>query len=344
MGKVTITDVARLAGVSEMTVSRTMREKGYVSDHTRKKVLAAVDELHFTLSKSASSLASGKSMHVRLLVAGPLNSWFNSSVLQGAYEVLTPEGYDITPAFITNKHDLVNFLDTLAYENNFDSLIIASFEIDSSFESALKTYGSPIIGINNSSSTGFDASVSIDDIESISKVVRLLHSLGRNHLAYVGDLIPPDLGYSVSLRSAGFHKAATALGYSEKNLYSTPPSKENLALSPLQRAQKIVSQLLSLPVMPNGICAENDSLAVLVMNELKRHGITVPEGVSITGFDDSNLAQSVGLTTIHQDPIHLGKIAAQKALALMKHETLHEPHSVEGTELVLRDTTTSLAS
>ncbi len=82
MAKPTIANVAELAGVSQATVSRALRGATNVTEETRIKVQRAADQLNFTLSKSASALASGKTMRVILLVSGKLNEWFNSGVLQ----------------------------------------------------------------------------------------------------------------------------------------------------------------------------------------------------------------------------------------------------------------------
>ncbi|WP_419497652.1 LacI family DNA-binding transcriptional regulator, partial [Bifidobacterium pullorum] len=79
MARSTIQDVAKLAGVSEATVSRALRGLTNVAPATRERVEAAAAELRFTLSKSASSLASGKTHRILLLVSGGLNNWFNSS-------------------------------------------------------------------------------------------------------------------------------------------------------------------------------------------------------------------------------------------------------------------------
>ena len=76
MARSTIQDVAKLAGVSEATVSRALRGLTNVAPATRERVEAAAAELRFTLSKSASSLASGKTHRILLLVSGGLNNWY----------------------------------------------------------------------------------------------------------------------------------------------------------------------------------------------------------------------------------------------------------------------------
>lgn len=117
-------EVAELAGVSQATVSRALRGVGKVAPKTRAKVEAAADRLGFTLSKSASSLASGKTMRVVLLFSGKLNEWFNANVLQGVCEVLEPEGYDVSPTFVTGRQETERYFAQLPKNRNADAIII----------------------------------------------------------------------------------------------------------------------------------------------------------------------------------------------------------------------------
>jgi DNA-binding LacI/PurR family transcriptional regulator len=339
MARTTITDVAHLAEVSETTVSRALRNFDNVSPTTRQRVLDAAQSLHFTLSRSASSLASGKTMRVRLLVSGKLNQWFNSSVLQGAYEVLSPLGYDITPSFITNNADLSHFLDSLPGESNADAIIVASFTTNDAMRGAFASLGIPIVGINNPSNEEFDASARIDDRAAEEKAVRLLHSLGHTHLAFVGNVLTPDLSYSSNQRAEGFLASALDLGYSRNDLTLHPSTPLNEPKITNDTVRSIVSSVLTAPAMPTGICVEEDQLAVAVLNELKRLDIAVPQRISVVGFDDSVLAEATGLTSIHQDPTELGRTAAQLCAALMNGEQVSEPYRTIDTSLVLRNTT-----
>ena len=191
MARSTIQDVAKLAGVSEATVSRALRGLTNVAPATRERVEAAAAELRFTLSKSASSLASGKTHRILLLVSGGLNNWFNSSVLQGAIEILSPEGYDIVPSFVTNSAELSRLIETLPSNRDVDAIIVTSFTLDAAFRAALASLDMPLVGINNPDIDGLNASVRIDDLEGMRQAVQLLHSLGHERLAYIGNLIPP---------------------------------------------------------------------------------------------------------------------------------------------------------
>ncbi|MFR3303108.1 MAG: LacI family DNA-binding transcriptional regulator [Bifidobacterium pullorum] len=339
MARSTIQDVARLAGVSEATVSRALRGLSNVAPATRERVEAAAAELRFTLSKSASSLASGKTHRILLLVSGGLNNWFNSSVLQGAFETLSPEGYDIVPSFVTNRAELSRLIETLPSNRDVDAIIVTSFTLDAAFHAALASLDMPLVGINNPDIEGLDASVRIDDLEGMRQAVQLLHSLGHERLAYIGNLIPPDLDYSTDLRGEGFHKTALELGYDEGNLYISPPEEANQFRPTPEIARRNVAALLAAPQRPTGVCVQTDEMAAHVLNELRRQHIHVPEQMSLIGFDDNPFAQIQDMTTIHQDPVMLGREASRLILDLLRDTAVDEPHVVVPTTPVLRSTT-----
>ncbi|WP_278814538.1 LacI family DNA-binding transcriptional regulator [Bifidobacterium pullorum] len=339
MARSTIQDVAKLAGVSEATVSRALRGLNNVAPATRHKVEEAAAELRFTLSKSASSLASGKTRRILLLVSGGLNDWFNSSVLQGAYEVFSPAGYDVTPSFITSRDELSRLIKALPSNRNADAIIVASFTLDQAFRDALAAMDMPLAGINNPNITGLDVSVRIDDLDGMRQAVQLLHSLGHRSLAYIGNLIPPDLDYSADLRGEGFLNAAHELGYAEDTLYLSPSDTAYQTLSPVETARRAVASLLAAPQHPTGVCVQNDELAAHILKELRRQHIRIPEQMSVIGFDDNPYADILDMTSIHQDPIQLAREASQRVLAILTGEQPDEPHLVVPTAPTLRGTT-----
>ena len=202
MSKPIIANVAELAGVSQATVSRALRGATNVTEETRIKVQRAADQLNFTLSKSASALASGKTMHVILLVSGKLNEWFNSGVLQGVYEELAPVGYDVTPAFITDRSELDRFFSQLPKSRNADAIIISSFQLMPAMRDQLQAIDLPTVGVNVPAESGyFDASISIDNSSAMTMAVRLLRSLGHTNIAFCSDYIPADMVYNTSQRT-----------------------------------------------------------------------------------------------------------------------------------------------
>lgn len=336
MARITIGDVAREAGVSVSTVSRALRGLDKVNPDTRAKVEAAAERLHFAFSKTASSLASGRTMRVAVLMPNEISSWFNANAFEGVYEVLSEQGYDVLPYVMWTRDDLDRFFHTLPGTQNVDAVIVVSFELDDDKKRVLDSLTVPVVGLNTPSVDGLDAAAFIDDIEAMDGVVRMLRSLGHKSIAYVEQpLQPSPFTVSGTVRMRGFLAAAQAQGYGEDEILTIPsrPGRGEPAMSDL------AAQLLSASSRPTGICVSNDRFAVALLKELRRLGWRIPEEVSLVGFDGDSLADCVDLTTVRQDPAATGREAARKALALMRGEPLDEPYAVMPTSLLMRATT-----
>ena len=185
MPRTTIADVAQAAGVSVSTVSRALRGLDRVSPETRERIEQEAKRLHFSFSKSASSLASGKTMRVAVLLPNEISSRFNAHAFEGIYEVMSKAGYDIVPYIVWTQDDLDAFFQNLPGNRNVDAVIEASFDFDEAKKQVLGDLTIPVVGMNAPSTHGLDAGVAIDDEASMATIVRFLKSLGHKTLAYI---------------------------------------------------------------------------------------------------------------------------------------------------------------
>ena len=340
MTRTTIADVAKAAGVSVSTVSRALRGLDRVNPETRERVEKEANRLHFSFSKSASSLASGKTMRIAVLLPSEISSWFNSHAFEGIYEVMSKADYDVVPYIVWTQEELDRFFQNLPGNRNVDAIIEASFDFDEAKKRVLGELTLPVVGMNAPSTHGLDAGVAIDDAAAMSAIVRFLKSLGHKTLAYIGQPVnaSPFICSDI-VREKGFLDAAKECGYGDDDIIIVP----SLTHMDVQNEQDIysgiVAQLFSAPKQPTGICVSVDAAAVPLLKELRRMGWRVPQDVSVVGFDDDPSASIVDMTTMHQNPTEIGRIAARKTLALLAGETLEEPFSVIPTSLVLRSTT-----
>lgn len=340
MTRTTIADVAKAAGVSVSTVSRALRGLDRVNPETRERVEKEANRLHFSFSKSASSLAPGKTMRIAVLLPSEISSWFNSHAFEGIYEVMSKADYDVVPYIVWTQEDLDRFFQNLPGNRNVDAIIEASFDFDEAKKRVLGELTIPVVGMNAPSTHGLDAGVAIDDAAAMSAIVRFLKSLGHKTLAYIGQPVnaSPFICSDI-VREKGFLDAAKECGYGDDDIIIVP----SLTHMDVQNEQDIysgiVAQLFSAPKQPTGICVSVDAAAVPLLKELRRMGWRVPQDVSVVGFDDDPSASIVDMTTMHQNPTEIGRIAARKTLALLAGETLEEPFSIIPTSLVLRSTT-----
>lgn len=327
----TIQDVAASAHVSVSTVSRAFNNPSLVSNKTRARVLEAARRLNFSIMRSATVLKSGQSLRIALLINSPIQSWFNSSILEGLNTIFNPAGYDIAIRRILTLQERQDFFRDLPIRRNADAVIVTSFDIDKDEVERLHSADVPLVGINSSLSELFDAAVNIDDVQGGMLLARHLLSLGHRNIAFIiTEMYASVLHFSAQKRVNAFLDTCRVNGV-EPTIIKVADSHDQI--------DDALTQIFSLSSLPTAIACQEDGIAVPLMFELQKSGIEVPVKVSVTGFDDSLYAHEIGLTTIHQDPIRLGEIAAKKALDLIAGKKITNPCETVPAKLILRSST-----
>ncbi|RSX51312.1 LacI family transcriptional regulator [Bifidobacterium goeldii] len=334
MDKAGIREVAKAAGVSISTVSRTFAHPEIVSEKTRRKVMQAADKLHFNISRSAAALKSGQTFRVALLMNEEITSWFNNEIFAGINSIMHEAGYDISIfQHIDTAETRRKFFVEMPVRRNVDAVFVASFAIDDKEVEQLKRINVPIIGINTPSVNGFDASVSIDDENGMYKAAQHLINLGHRHIVYACSAASETMDSSIDARGRGFIRAC-------ENAAATRPDLNWQVLTvPRGRdfADSALAALLALDSFPDAICCQMDMMAIPLVLKLERYGHRTPRDYSIIGFDDSPYADTINLTTMRQDPFAMGRTAAIKAVKLINGEQLETPHEIVQARLVLRE-------
>lgn len=332
MDKHGIREVAKAAGVSISTVSRAFAHPELLSEKTRNRVLETAKKLDYNISRSATSLKSGQTFRVALLMNESITSWFNTQVFAGIDSVFHPEGYDVSLyQHIDSASTRRAFFEELPVRRNVDAVFVASFAIEPEEVEQLRRMNVPIVGINTPSVEGFDASISINDEVGMYTAAQHLINLGHKHIVYTCSEAAPSISSSIDDRAHGFIRACQEAGDSiEWSVVSVPRGPEF--------ADAALSALLAMPQFPDGICCQMDMMAIPLLLKLQRYGHTTPRDYSIIGFDDSPYADTVNLTTMRQDPYEMGRMAAKKALALMNNETLENAHEIVQPAIRLRGT------
>ena len=158
-------------------------------------------------------------------------------------------------------------------------------------------------------------------------------TLGHRDIAYIRTDREVTLHFSVQGRFESFMACCQANGVTPRVLV-TDESKNNIS--------KVVTQLLSLDHMPTAIACQEDGIAVPLLFQLERNGFTVPNDISIIGYDDSIYARDLGLTTVRQTPVEMAQEAARMTLDLIEERPLDEPFKTFPAQLIVRSTTARL--
>ncbi|MDO4913056.1 MAG: LacI family DNA-binding transcriptional regulator [Bifidobacteriaceae bacterium] len=327
----TIQDVAQKARVSISTVSRAFSRPDLVAEPTREKILRIAEELNFSTSRSAAALKSGKTKRIALLISDHIRSWFTASIIEGINYVLHKEGYDLSIFEIANKRERQNFFQMLPIRRNVDAVIVSSFSVDLEEVQQLASINVPIIGINctNPQNHQFTGAVNIDDEQGGKLMARHLLTLGHKQIVYVRTNPSQTLQFSVQQRFESFMSACKEANITPHVI--TTPNNDVVI-------NDIIAQILSLPTTPTAIACQEDNIAIPLIFQLERSGYNIPKDMSVIGYDNSLFAQDIGLTTINQDPVFLGKQAAQKTLDYINGDTPEAYNLIEA-QLVIRSST-----
>ncbi|QTV80277.1 LacI family DNA-binding transcriptional regulator [Microbacterium sp. NIBRBAC000506063] len=332
---VSIDEVARLAGVSTATVSRALSGRGQVSEASRQRVQQAAKALGYVVSSRASSLASGRTKNVGVIVPF-LDRWFFSTVLSGVSAALMRAGYDITLYNIT-ADDAVRtaVFSTFLRRQRVDAVIAVAIELGETETEQLQALGLPVVAIGGPNPK-LDT-LTVDDVAVSQLATQHLLGLGHRDIAHIGANPEFDLDFHIPThRRQGFEKALTDAGIAVKPAFLEPA---DFTIEGGYRAGK---QLLGRPgPRPTAIFAASDEMAIGAILAARDLGFRVPEDLSVVGIDGHELGEFFRLTTVDQFPMGQGERAAERILQQLSEGGEEPPHGQGALpfELVVRGTT-----
>jgi LacI family repressor for deo operon, udp, cdd, tsx, nupC, and nupG len=326
-----IEDVARLAGVSIATVSRSLRGLPDVAPATRDRVLNAARELDYVASPFAARLASGRTATVGVVVPF-VNRWYFAEVLGAIEAVLHNAGFDLLLYNLGDPAGRDRFFTEMPARKRVDALVVASLvltEIETELLSALAVP----IGVLGVHHPRFH-STRIDDKGGAAVAVGHLLELGHRRIGLIaGDLADPmrftpphdrRLGYIETLAAAGidYERSLEALGYFT-----------------VAGGEAATAELMARPDRPTALFAEADEMAYGALAALRRAGLRVPDDIAVIGFDDHVSAELFDLSTIRQPVVDQAADLMSRLLGVMSVVDPSPQDRVWPTELIVRGST-----
>lgn len=325
---VTLADIARAAGVSAATASRALSNAYGVSPSTRQRVLEIANEQHFVVSPQASGLAKGNTGRVGVL-APHLSRWHFGALVEGVEVVLRAAGLDVLLYHVGDADDRRRFFRELPPRRKIDALIVLGFPVTEDEQRRLELMGVNIV--TAALQEGASPLVNIDDYTAGRQAVDHLVNLGHRRIAMI-EAADPDLPHLHRRRSSAYYDALTAADI------PVDPDLITLADWGGEEGAACMGALLGLARQPTAVYAHSDEVALGAMRTIRRAGLRIPQDISVIGIDDHPLASLVDLTTVRQEPFHLGRITAEAVLELLRGGTV-PPSTVLPTSLVVRATT-----
>ncbi|MGD7008873.1 LacI family DNA-binding transcriptional regulator [Metabacillus sp. 84] len=331
----TIKDIAKAAGVSVTTVSRALNGYSDVSEKTRKKIIEISKELNYSPNILARGLVMNKSKTIGLLVSGfnkeSVKDNFTFEVLSGINQCAAETDYDLVLFNTNSTKQREKTYAQLCRERRVDGVILQGIKTDDPYLQEVVESSIPCVLIDIPIQTEHVGYVSTDNSLGAEKAVRHLLELGHRNIAMVNG---HDFAYVSEERLKGFKKAVSDAGI---------PGREEWIVNgdfKEYEAEKAVFELLKIHPCITAIFCASDLMAFGAIKAAARLNLSVPEDLSVVGYDDILLAGYVSpsLTTIAQNREMLGFHAARLLMDMLNKDS-QPAHLLLETELKVRKST-----
>ncbi|PDV99720.1 LacI family DNA-binding transcriptional regulator [Candidatus Chloroploca asiatica] len=333
----TIRDVARVAGVGLGTVSRVINNSPLVSQATRQRVLDVIAELRYNPSQIARSFSLGKTLTVATIAP----FFTRPSVverLRGIEAALASGGYALVVFNVETRARRDNCLRDVPRSQRADGLLIISLAPQPDEVLALQETRLPVVLIDAYADSL--PGVTIDDVAGGALATEYLIALGHRRIGFIGDLIADEMSFNFTSsrhRLEGYQQALVAAGIPPRDEY------QRHGLHGRYEARVLARDLLELPEPPTALFAASDTQAMGVLEAARDLNLAVPDQLSVIGFDDIDVAEYLGLTTIRQLLFESGERGVELLLKRIANPATKLEREYLPIELIARGTTRRIA-
>lgn len=324
-------DVARLAGVSTATVSRVLNNSQQVDPATRERVLQAAAKLRYVPHGAARTLRSHRSKMVGAIVPS-FDYALYARTTSALHQRLDERGY----ALVLAEHHYELAAETRIagqlVEHGVDAFALVGLDHEQALFSLLEDYGRPYVLTWGVDALQRHPSIGFDNAAATREVARHLIGLGHRRIALLSGPLPGN--DRARARGEGLRAVLAEHGL------ALDPSHIAYAPISLPAAEDAMNRLLAAPVRPTAVVATNDVFAVGGMLACRKAGVRIPEDLSITGVDNTDLGatQTPGLTSVATPITEIGRAAADQLVARLEGKPW-EPFQEYPVRLVHRGST-----
>ncbi|WEG12210.1 LacI family DNA-binding transcriptional regulator [Pullulanibacillus sp. KACC 23026] len=308
---VDIKEIAKLSGVSISTVSNVLNGRKNVSATTRERILKICKEQNYHPNIMGKNLKAGKTNTI-VFNFSDFDRSFYLKIIEGISDQLNDSGYDLIICTHKSAENLM--------KSNFSSGAISlDVKMSDEFFITLSKRKFPIVLMDRLIDNPFISSVVVDNYPVMYELVQVLVNRGFKKFGYIG-------GWKNTLdnkeRFSGFLDCLTNnnIPFESKYYFDGNYHEES--------GYQAVIQLLVSGTLPEVLVCANDDMALGAIQALKEKNIKIPEDISITGFDDSNIAEVAGLTTVTIPYYENGSMAAKRIIELIEGKQLEAPYKI----------------
>ncbi len=319
----TMLDVARLSGVSSMTVSRALRDGASIAPETRARIMRAVEDLGYVLDQSAGSLSSKRTGFVAALVPSLNNSNF-ADTARGLTDALAGSGLQLLLAYTDYSVETEESLIETMLRRRPEAIVVTGGRHTARGRRLLEQSGIPVVETWDVPATPVHHVVGFSNAEASATLVRHLHGKGYRKIAFIGGTTNRDTRGAD--RRAGYERAMANLGLKESRVISfgTPP------ISMKQGGEAVARLVEQWPEVEAAICV-SDLSAFGALVECQRRGWLVPDRIAIAGFGDFEISRHCypSITTVGVHCHDIGSRAGALLLRAIEGERCDQPIAAE---------------
>ncbi|GIQ68828.1 LacI family transcriptional regulator [Xylanibacillus composti] len=331
MGK-NIREIAELAGVSIATVSKVINGYTSVSAKTREKVMQIVNDTGFMPNSAARELVKKRSMTLGIFLTTGLTHPFFHQLLGGIEVALKEKGFDLIYLAQLGWTEEYSFVRHLRSRNVEGVLVFGFQRRDLNFDELIQSE-IPTIFIDLDLTGPRSGYITSENKHSIKRAVEYLYSLNHRKIAFITGTLESFAG---RLRFEAYRQAISDLGL--------PYVAEFVAAGNWEKPSGYsgTKRFLALQDRPTAIICSSDMSAIGAMEAVMDAGLSVPDDISVIGFDDIELTQHLrpALTTIRQNTFQIGKQAVELLVEMINNPDSPPPAVAIPTELIIRDSCT----
>ena len=328
-----IRDVAKRAGVSTATVSRTVNRVPGVQPRLAKRVWRVVHKLGYFPSTQARALVSGRSRTFGLIVSEITNPFF-PEIVHVFEETALEHNYDVLLASTVHDTEHMKLSVRRMLEHRVEGVAVMTFGGEESLLLDLKLRKVPLVFVDVGPASPRISNIRIDYLRGIRQAVRHLAELRHERIAFISG--PLTLKSAVARKNA-FIGSMNELGLKWDRQLMVEGDHT------LESGEQVLGKLLCLEHPPTAVLCSNDLTAIGVLRQSYAQKIAIPRDLSVIGFDNIRFTQYIlpPLTTIEMSQAALGRLAFE-ALLNDAQRKIPRPRGTEymlTTNLILRDST-----
>ena len=330
---VTIYDVARRAGVGIGTVSRAINNSSQITVETKNRVLSVIRELNYQPHTVAQSLARQRTNTIGCIIPF-FTGYFYMELLRGVQRETTVHKNDLILYSVDRMDKRDTFLERTLQERRVDGILLVSLEIPDEYAEKFETQGLPIVLLDGFHS-GID-SIKVNNVDGAFSATEHLLNLGYESVGMIAGALT---SLPARLRFEGYKNALESHGrpFESDHFVACENPNDNDGFSK-PAGYRAMLQLLDLGAKrPRAVFASSDIQAIGAMQAVRERGLKVPDDVAIVGFDDIELADHVGLTTMRQPMVKMGELAVDRLMQKIGGADEASLNQKLGTKLVIRE-------